>query len=527
MSKTVLAGLLALALSAPAAAQGVKVTLTDGKVVEGHLEGFEHGRYRIRLASGTVRELEEQLVHDIILTERPAAEAPRGSGSPAEEARAAFERGDTDLALQKIALALRELDRQREDLTDLAARVTQAHFDRLLERRDAGRLSDALRRVVPTLPPESRREVLTRLAERFADQARSAPQESFTAAFAEILARLADEGTINETLRGQLADVFVRMAQAAQERKNATGAVLLFRGALRVDPSRREALGARLLELALGEARRLFESGDPVAAVRAAREALELDPANAEARRILEDADFAQVRQEVDAALGSDAAAVLREFLARTTRVEHRAWAEEALGRASAQPDARPPAVAAQMRRYFPVKPGRFMLYRRADGEIHERIRTDSVERDGDVVKVYYTLREIYRNWSTSKAYLLEIEKDAIVMATGPEREPLLKFPLRAGDSWTWTSRGREFRRTVRATDETVTLGRDDRRRTYEGCLVVDFTSTVERDGTLRSLTSRSTYAPGVGLVTLEFLEPEFQKFNLELVDFGQDAESR
>jgi hypothetical protein len=51
----------------------------------------------------------------------------------------------------------------------------------------------------------------------------------------------------------------------------------------------------------------------------------------------------------------------------------------------------------------------------------------------------------------------------------------------------------------------------------------VDFTSSIDRDGGPVSLTSRSVYAPGVGLVKLEFLVPEFRKFNLELVDFGQE----
>jgi hypothetical protein len=34
---------------------------------------------------------------------------------------------------------------------------------------------------------------------------------------------------------------------------------------------------------------------------------------------------------------------------------------------------------------------------------------------------------------------------------------------------------------------------------------------------------SRSSYAPGVGLVRLEYLDPEFRKFNLELVEQGQE----
>ena len=175
------------------------------------------------------------------------------------------------------------------------------------------------------------------------------------------------------------------------------------------------------------------------------------------------------------------------------------------------------------MRKYFPVKPGRFLVYRRADGEFKERIRTDSVVRDGAVTRVTYALHEIYRDYSTKKAYVLEIEKDAVLLAAGSEREPLLKFPARAGDTWSWQSRGREFRRTVKSVGETATLGRGEDERTYADCLVVEFTSTIERDGAPVQISSRSTYAPGVGLVRLEFLDPELRKFSLELIEQGNE----
>ena len=67
MSKSVLAAILALVLALPAAAQVVKVTKTDGKVVQGELLGFENGRYRLRLSGGTVEEIDEKRIQDIVL----------------------------------------------------------------------------------------------------------------------------------------------------------------------------------------------------------------------------------------------------------------------------------------------------------------------------------------------------------------------------------------------------------------------------------------------------------------------------
>ena len=106
-----------------------------------------------------------------------------------------------------------------------------------------------------------------------------------------------------------------------------------------------------------------------------------------------------------------------------------------------------------------------------------------------------------------------------VVLTAGGERETLLRFPLREGESWTWRAGSREFRRTVRSIRETVTIGRGDSRRTFENCLVVDFTSTSLRNGTPTSITSTSTYAPNMGLVRLEFKNPSFRKFNLELIE--------
>ena len=107
MSKTALALLAVLVLATPGLAQGVKVTLTDGTVVTGTLEGYEQGKYRVRIPNGTVRELEEHAVQEIVLTERPAGERPSASASSATDAaRAAFDRGDFDDALRQAGRQL-------------------------------------------------------------------------------------------------------------------------------------------------------------------------------------------------------------------------------------------------------------------------------------------------------------------------------------------------------------------------------------------------------------------------------------
>ena len=251
-----------------------------------------------------------------------------------------------------------------------------------------------------------------------------------------------------------------------------------------------------------------------------------LEPTNADAKQALEDAEFSVFKYEIDTDLGSpESIQTLKSYLVRTPppRPEHRVWAERSLARMTDARATLSPEVADQMRKYYPIKVGRTYLYRRGTGEIREKVRLDGVAREEDVLKVYNTLKEIYRDYSTTKAYVVELEKDSVVLTTGGEREPLLKFPLHQGDTWTWQRRGREFRRTVMSVGDSITLGRAEDPRTYADCVVVEFTSSIDRDGSPVSITSRSTYAPGVGLVKLEFTDPEFSKFNLELIEIASE----
>ena len=103
MSKSLLALILAALLALPAFAQIVKVTKTDGKTVQGELLGYENGRYRLRLPGGVVEEIDEVKVQDIVLISPTGERGPARDAGALEAARAAFERNDLDLALQKIA----------------------------------------------------------------------------------------------------------------------------------------------------------------------------------------------------------------------------------------------------------------------------------------------------------------------------------------------------------------------------------------------------------------------------------------
>lgn len=518
MSRTVLAALAAALLCLPAFGQGVLVTLTDGTEIRGELDGYGAGRYRIRLGGGVVREIDERKIKAITLTD-PAGDPRSKDTSASEDARAAFDRGDYPSTLAHVLRALKTLDARRGELNALAARAAEATLDAPLNRRDADGLADALRRTWPSLPEGGRAALLTRLGARFSNRVRTSPDDPFTLALADMLARLAEEGTLTTAFRKTLADHFTAMAQAAAARREAGSAARLYAGALKLDPDRRAAVKAPMKAALLTHAKLQTAAGNASAAAEAARQALELDPEDDDAKRLFETADFARVKQEASAAFPAEAAALFKDFLARARRAEHREWAEKSLRELDARAQTAMPSVTAQIRTYYPVRPGITRLYRRADGERKERITINSVSRERNVLNVYHTLDEIYRDYTTSKTYLVEISKNAVVLTAGGERETLLRFPLREGETWTWRAGSREFRRTVRSVRERVTIGRGDSRRTFENCLVIDFTSTAPRNGERSSITSTSTYAPNVGLVRLEFRNEAFRKFNLELIE--------
>jgi len=505
--------------------QTVRITCTNGKVVEGDLLGYQDGKYRVLMKDGTSEEVEEARVQEIVLASAPpppeaapAREAAPPAALPHEDARAALERGDTEAALQKVLNALDGLRSQGEEIRSLAVRVYQGHIPRLLEKRDAPGLSEALRHFPEALPAESRKDLLGKLAERLAEQVRTAPEDPFTSVLAENVARLVEEGSLSGDIRTSLADHFAAQGRRESEAGNAAAAAALLRGALKLDPRRRAEIEGPLADAAVEAGRRRLAAGDARGALEAAREALDLRPSHELARPLLEDADFALLKAQALSSWGAEAEGILRAFLVRVRRTEHRDWAVEALARLAAQP-APDPAAQTDLARFFPVRPGAYLLYRRADGEVRQKVRIEAVTRTKEGARVRYGLQEIYRGNTITRPYELEIEKDAVLLSTGRERETLLRFPLREGDSWAWKSANQEFRRTVKALGQTVRVGAGEGERTFEGCAVVEFTSTSGP----RTLTSRSTYAPGLGLVKLEFLDPGHRDFSLELVEAGNE----
>ncbi len=524
MSRAVsVAMLLALAAS-PSFAQSVKITLTDGSVHEGEYQGFENGRYRIQV-QGAIREFEDARVLSVSLAGTPPPPAPRPPAvrSAADEIREALQRGAFEAALERIRRAREAGEAPGPELDALASAAFPAYVRKALEQPDPARLAEALGRAPGALADPARLELTPLLIGRLAELVRAASNDPGVLPLAAAVSRFAEAGPLSDALRETLCDAVIQLGNREFERKDFTAAAGLYRSAVKVDPRRAPVLKDRMVEALLSRARRQVQAKDTRGALESAREAAAADPEHAEARRFLEDTDFLAIQQEVDASIGTGAVESIRQFMSRAPRKEHRDWAGETLRRIESGAERSGGAgVSGQLARYFPARPGQFVLYQRTGEDAREKIRIDALVREGETVRVFFTREEIYRNASTPESYTWEVEKETVYLPTGGgEREPILKLPLRAGESWSWTRFGQAFRRTVKAAGETVVVGTGDRLRRFEDCVVVEFTSTPERGGPVR--TSRSTYAPDVGLIRLEYVEAGSRKYSLEYVDHGNE----
>ena len=116
-----------------------------------------------------------------------------------------------------------------------------------------------------------------------------------------------------------------------------------------------------------------------------------------------------------------------------------------------------------------------------------------------------------------ANSHVMEIRKNGVYRVTGAERQPILRFPVTRGETWAWSANGQSFRRSVAAVGRKVHLPGPPA-RTYEDCVIIEFSSTLEDDPEAVPFVTRSTYAPEVGLIRLEYLDSRYRRNSLELV---------
>lgn len=150
--------------------------------------------------------------------------------------------------------------------------------------------------------------------------------------------------------------------------------------------------------------------------------------------------------------------------------------------------------VTAQPADFFPCEPGHTIEYRLSNGTTwKDVVRGPHDERKTECV-VDRTVVE--KGASREEAWVFERTEGRVadagwLDATTAFRPPLLVAPIETGKSW-------QFNRT-RYTIESVDAKVTTKAGTFEGCVVV-----AERPAGMDRVISRTTYAPGVGLIRVE-----------------------
>ncbi|MBI2901605.1 MAG: hypothetical protein HYY17_15585 [Planctomycetes bacterium] len=476
MTRLVAAAILLLA-ALGARAQEVQLTLTDGTIVTGELKGFEGGKYRV-MVGGEIREYKESEVVTLVVVERGRTDPP--VTDPVAEAKRRLGEGqDAGKAASWFAQALKGLSRSdRERLVDVLQSTLTARI-----------------------------------------------QEPFVGDFADALPR--QEGLPAE-LKPALARAFESVAKAAEKERRARSAWKLYRGAAALDPDGADAVRAARLAQALADATARFNAGEAVSALEAAEEILSLAPDHAEGRRIREEALHRKLRMEM-AANPERKAQLLRDYLKAARREEYRKWAEAELGRTPDRPET-PTVSIGDATRYYPVAAGLFWRYRVGEKsdekEIFQKVRIQEVQREEGVLRV--TLESSYGSGSSGQSYQILVGPDSVSQVPVGDQAPfpILRFPAQAGLSWPSKSGAQVFLRQITSVAATATTASG----AFGDCLEVTFTGTMPqaaregREEQTIKIVSRSYYAPGVGLVKLEFDDAEYRKkYNLDLVERGKE----
>lgn len=177
--------------------------------------------------------------------------------------------------------------------------------------------------------------------------------------------------------------------------------------------------------------------------------------------------------------------------------------------------------AALEIKTYFPVTEGRWFLYQNVESGSEEKVTIESMAHSDGITRLMFRMEDAANPWSRGvSSCIMEIDGESIRRTNGTDREVLLRFPLREDDEWSWKGRNEIYHRRILSTCETVKVPAG----TFTDCVIVEMETRLLLDGERELLTSRAAYAPGIGLVRLEYLQPEYRSFGIELSAHGTEA---
>lgn len=512
----------------------VTVTCKNGQAITGFLIGMsdgcylveDHDRRRHRIPEASVKDVKLEAI--MVKSSSRTADAPAGSGGTASvglaevrEIERAMREGDYEYAFEIYHRFQESVRRLQYESTQLKDKIHTQYVLSLIRKRDVKGLVSKLKQI-DTLEESTRLLILDLVALKIAELVRNEPTGRFTADFAVAVGAHLQSGTpITPERRSQLLTILRRVADEEFRLGEARGyanAAEIYAGLIRIDPETTEDLRGKVKESRFALARILRGDDRLNEAILAIETLLKEEPGNADAILLVGELRFERLQTLVEGALPPRQRELLETYLEAPRKETHAEWAKKRLTevRLGGAAELR---IAKEIETYFPTRKGRRMRYIRTDGRFEELLHVDDIRPFEDALRITYTLTESHKDWSSSHVYEMELSETRVSRLIENTRETLLRFPLQVGDTWSWERGDQTFTRTVISLKEEVTVPLG----TFRDCLLVEFeTVTREKDGT-RRITSKSYYAPGVGLVKLAFDQPSVRAYGLNLVEYGGD----
>ncbi|MDP6958146.1 MAG: hypothetical protein QF645_04965, partial [Planctomycetota bacterium] len=169
-------------LSAPIlTAQEVEVILSDNQSIRGSLEGFQEGKYRIRV-QGELKVIPEDDVITLTILDRREQ-----STSGLEGVEAAFGEGRIMDAMRAIHHMLNQIPFRKRDLRRLALEQHKTGIEHLLKQRDSKELQDTLLSSLEVFSSTEEEDLLQYLQKEVSRRTAELPDDPYTLSLGGVL----------------------------------------------------------------------------------------------------------------------------------------------------------------------------------------------------------------------------------------------------------------------------------------------------------------------------------------------------
>ena len=583
----ILAWIFLAALPAIAQEQQVEVILKDGTLIRGELTGPRYddqtGEYVLKV-DGVERRIADGNVASIKPTSLPAPKVtdsgtvgrhPDSLAARQERIRELLRTGDYAAAMTESEELIERLEAEQMSARNILIGVLQRDLGVNLAAARAGEVVASFRRATGHMNDSQIEATFNTLMAAVERAVAERPTYAFTQ---ELTVSLAMEAVANERVtelqRDRLRAQIESLADALERARAYADAVNILRQAEALFPGQRDALARSRVRIHLAHGRSLIDAKDFDAARDVLARLRNEFPGNADANtqydtarlegtlarasgvpfeqamKILRDyandpapaglgdiraREHALVREKLNRTNDVKASiSILTEYLGQSLPENFREWAMGEMVRlqafvpapiepAAAQEGPKVESVAhASVEKYHPVAAGDRRVYARAGDNARIVVRTISVEDEDGVARARSSLEEADSVFAQPQYIDTLIADDEVFRMVEGTREVMLKFPMKKGDTWSWASANMVFTRTVVSVHASVTVPA----AIFKDCLEIEFSTKLTVNDEPMTFTSRSFYAPDVGLVKLAYDDPNWKGQSLELVEYSTSEDA-